>query len=122
MSWIVHTVLFAETTASVAHCPVQCQVLKSGVFDAWQLLLRCTSLTWPAVNTHGVPTQPSDTGGVDDVWHLRHPESGAKVQVRPPMHSATHTPSTQLQIVAPQNKPTPAGGVPQSAGAVHRGG
>lgn len=35
--WIVHAVALS---GSRAHWPVQCQVLKSGVFAAWQPLLR----------------------------------------------------------------------------------
>src|SRR6185503_10209864 len=114
--WIVQTV---RLPSSVAHCPVQCQVSKFGVFDAWQPLLRSTLITCAAVNTHADPTHPCDIDGVDGVVHRRQPESGDSMQVRPPMHSAMQLPSTQLHN-GEQNV-VPDGSVPpQSEGDVQR--
>jgi hypothetical protein len=96
---IVHGV---PPPAGIAQLPVQNQVEKSGGGEDLQLSWVTMEIR-AGVITHGVPTHPSEVsvpGG--EVRHLRQPEFGASVQMRPPMHSQVQPPLTQLQLGALQ--------------------
>ena len=82
---------------TTAHCPVHHQVAKSGRWEGGQLLPYWMSAMRETSKAHGVVAQPCDTSVVDDAdVHRKQPELGYWMQVRAPMHSATHPLSTQL--------------------------